>query len=153
MSKQQINLVSGIGALFAAGLIFWLTKAMPDASAGFPRLIAIGFAICGAILSVRALRSGELAVSSGSSAGDEHRPGTTIVLLLLWLTLLYAASWAGFVLPGAIFLALASWLLLGRPTDRRELGRIAAYAAGMTLGLWIVFVKLLHVDVPGVLGF
>lgn len=153
MTRQRINLLSGFLAIVAGASIFWLTSGMPSASAGFPRMIGIGFAICGAILMIRAVLSGELAAAPEPTVEATGQSGLTMTLLVLWLAMLYAASWFGFVIPGLVFLAVAAWMLLGRPVDRNELIRIAGFAIGMTFGLWLIFVKFLGVEAPGMFGF
>lgn len=151
MTKSRTDLFSGILAVVFAAVIFALTQTMPEGPASFPRLIAIGFTICGALLIFRDLRSTS---KYGVKAGQKPvKARLTLIIGTAWLLLLYFAGWFGFALPGALFLAFAFWTLLERPREPTELAKIAMAALAVTAVLIAVFVFVLGVQPRGPFGF
>lgn len=145
MNARQGDLVVGFVVLGLVAYIFAATAEMPTGPAGFPRLIAIGLLICGLILFVRAYLNKR---DSAPLFTDISWP-TICFVGGLWLLLIILAVHIGFLLPGAAFLGIVAWQLTGRPRSLPKLARILAFAIGVSIGLWLIFHKLLGVESPG----
>ena len=151
MTKSRTDLFSGIAAIVFAVILFALTRTMPEGPASFPRLIAIGFTICGALLIFRDLR-----MAAQDNADVDRKPVKTRLTLMIasaWLVLLYSAGWLGFALPGFLFLAFAFWTLMERPREPAELAKILLAAVAVTAVLVAVFVFVLGVQPRGPFRF
>jgi len=151
MANSRVDLFSGIAAILCAAVIFGLTRTMPEGPATFPRLIAIGFAICGALLIIRDVRAGAPATADTSRKPVNTR--LTVTIAVAWLILLYSAGWFGFALPGFLFLTFTIWTLMERPREPIELVRILTAAVAVTAILIAVFVFVLGVQPRGPFGF
>ena len=155
MSNEFRNSIDGFAAIIIAAAIAYGTSGMPEEPAGFPRLIAAGFGICGLVLVAKSLlrlsfaQSAEQNLKTDIDAPESRSGKLVLTIALMWLAMLLAASKFGFLLPGFIFLVISSWVLLGRPYKKSEITRCIAFAAMMTTILWVVFEWILNVEAPG----
>jgi hypothetical protein len=144
MNAQQGNIVAGLVALGLVTFVFVASEEMPDGPAGFPRLIAIGLLICSIILIGRAI----LSKKDSPILFTDIRWSTILLLAGVWIGVIFLVESLGFLIPGTFFVGLTAWFLLGRPTDGKTLARLVVFVIGVSLGLWVVFHKLLGVESP-----
>jgi putative tricarboxylic transport membrane protein len=143
--------------LFAAALLVHVQgfPTIPGQRVGpsaLPGALAVGLAICGAILFVRGLRA-----RAGAASPTEHgvrwvewptwfgAPRQVLgfgVLVAVNLLYLLAVQWLGFVLTGVIYLWALMAVLQVRPL------RALLIAVVMTLLIHYAFYKLLRVPLP-----
>lgn len=147
---RRVDLLTGVGLLLLAGLYyqqsFLIVRGFAAdrlGPAAFPRLLALLLAACAVALMVRAW--------SGRSAPAPPPPlrrgvlGAVVALLVAYGLFLPTL---GFLLATPALLGTVAWLLGLRPVST-----VATAAVGMTLALYAVFGRLLHVLLPlGPLG-
>ena len=112
-----------------------------------PRLLAFGFAVCGAILVVRGLRERAANASLAWAQWPEwwaaaRQRRAFAVLVAVNLLYLLAAQQLGFVIVGTIYLFALMWVLRVRPW------RAFVIAVLATLVIHFAFYKLLRVPLP-----
>lgn len=139
------DLISGILLLFLSGWLWFYTGAFPQLDDGypgpslFPRLIAIGFGLAGAVLCAGALKKGAsipLEADSGSIKPARMRLGAGLLLVIAYPWL---AQWLQFIPIMGSFLLIFALLL--RNTLKQAL-IMAALSAGL---MYLMFTKLLGV--------
>ena len=145
MRFERQGLTSGLFVLGAAIVVFIATWNMPAGPAGFPRLIAGVMGLCGLLLIARS-HNPNTANTTATGGMVWHLPA---IVGGLWLVLIAAIGWLGFLVPGVIFLAVVAWILLGRPGGARNYALIIAYAIGFAAALWGIFGRALGVESPG----
>lgn len=144
MNARHGNLVSGIAALGLVAFIFYFSDDMPSTAAAFPRFIAILLLIASLILIVRSVLDKR---RQATLFEDIHWP-TASILVGAWLVTIFVIERFGFVIPGAVFMALVTWILSGRPRDARMLAKIGAFVIGVLATYWIIFHLVLNVASP-----
>jgi len=144
VNARQGDIISGLFVVAFAGFILWESEKMPSGPAGFPQLIAIGLLIFGGTLLIRALLSKKDVVLIFQGI-DWKKLLTT---LGTWLVVVIFIAKVGFFALSGVFLAVMAWYLRGRPKDMRSLAEIAAFAIGMTAGLWVTFTIVLDREYP-----
>ena len=143
----------GAALLVFGGLLFLHAQgfpAIPGQSVGpgaMPKALAIGLAVCGAILFLRGLR----ARTAGHGAGWVELPdwfasppqllgfGVLVAVNLLYVL---GVDRLGFVITGWIYLAALMWVLRVKPWLAIVVGLV------MTLLIHYCFYKLLRVPLP-----
>jgi putative tricarboxylic transport membrane protein len=141
----------GAALLLLAALLGWYVQGFPSIPGqqvgpnALPRLLAVGFAVCGVMLVRRGLRQRTTAtpwvyLPAWWAAMPQRR--AFAVLIAVNLLYLLAAQRLGFVIVGVIYLFALMWSLRVRP--RRAL----LIAAVGTLAIHFVFYKLLKVPLP-----
>ncbi len=125
--------------------------AMPGQKVGpalFPGLLAVGLAVCGAILAVRGLRARAAAAPASKWltlpdwSRSPHHVLAFAVLVAVNLLYLLAVDRIGFVITGTVYLSALMWVLRVRPM------RIVPIALVLTLAIHFAFYKLLRVPLP-----
>jgi putative tricarboxylic transport membrane protein len=144
--------VWGALLLALAGALLWHVQGFPKIPGqrvgpnALPGALAVGLAVCGAILLVRGLR--ERAATRGRwaewPAWISSRPQVLALGVLIAVNLLYvlAAERLGFILTAVIYLAALMWALRVRPL------RALVIAVAVTLLIHYCFYKLLRVPLP-----
>jgi putative tricarboxylic transport membrane protein len=140
--------VAGVLLLALAAAVGWHVRGFPQmpgqkfGPALFPGVIAAGLAICGALLVVRGVRSGEALVRL--APWTRSPPLAANFLLVCGALAFYAAASdaLGFLPTGAALL-LALFLKLGVPAVRA-----LATAVIATLAIHFLFYKVLRVPLP-----
>ena len=146
--------VWGVLLLLLGGALFAHVQGFPSipgqryGPAMFPGLIAVGLAICGALLIFRGLRA---RLAGGSEAAwltapewarsPRHVAGF-VVLVAINLLYLGAVDKLGFVVTGTIYLAALMAVLKVKPA------RVLPLALLLTLAIHFCFYKLLRVPLP-----
>lgn len=152
MAIIKSDLTTGIITVVFGIAMGSLTLSMPEGPAGFPQLIAIGFVMSGSWLVIRYL----MARSRGHIALPSRVNGKGKQLLLgvlaLWYVLLLSVNVLGLLVPGLVFLVLATWLLLERPGDRKEWMKIIAFSVIFSGVMWLIFGQFLGLEEPGILS-
>ncbi|MFP6890992.1 MAG: tripartite tricarboxylate transporter TctB family protein [Nitrospinota bacterium] len=144
MNARQGDIISGLVALGLVAFIYIGSTNMPEGSAGFPRLIAIGLLVCSVLLVGRALLDKK---ASPQIFSDIH--WSTIRLVGgVWIVVIFFVEALGFLIPGVFFVGLVTWNLTGRPKDGKTMAKLTAFVVGNSIVLWIVFHKLLGVESP-----
>jgi len=144
MNARQGDIIVGVSSLALVVYLYIATNDMPEGPAGFPRLIALGFLVCGLILLARALLN---KTETKLIFADINWP-IICTLGACWMVVIWLVTSLGFLIPGSVFIAVMAWFLMGRPKETAEIARIGLFTVGMTVGLWIVFHKLLGVETP-----
>lgn len=147
---RRADLLIGLGLLAFAGAYY---RASFDIAVGFasdrlgptffPRLLAAALAACAVALVVRAARG-----RSDPGPLAPVRLGTLALVVALTLAYGLALRPLGYPLATVLFLAAAI-----RALGHRDLRTLAGTAVGVTVALYLVFARALHVLVPmGPLG-
>lgn len=133
----------GIALLLAAGVAAGIPAI--DAHAGYaglsprflPTIVAIGLALCGAML-----WRAPVALASEAPVSSAARTGTAWVIggLLAQMLLI---GWIGFVLAGTLLL-----VCVARGHGSRRPLRDAAVGLALTLPIWWLFSRLLGIGLP-----
>jgi putative tricarboxylic transport membrane protein len=150
--------VWGVLLLVFSGALFLHVQGFPKipgqqvGPSALPGALAIGLAICGAILVARGLRARSQAAAGGAIAARwvelpewfASRPQVLgfVVLIAINLFYLVAVQRLGFILTGVVYLTALMWVLRVRPL------RALLVAAVMTLLIHYCFYKLLRVPLP-----
>ena len=136
---------------FGAALLWHVQgfPAIPGQQVGpsaLPRAIAIGLAVCGALLVVRGLRERAAGAAGWFTLPDWFASAPQVrgfvVLVAVNLLYLFAVDRLGFVLVGAVYLSALMWVL------RVRLVHAVPIAVVMTLLIHACFYKLLKVPLP-----
>lgn len=97
----------------------------------------------------------EASVASPVASSKQHRrqsrPLWRIVgVVAAFTTVIAVWHWLGFLATSALFIGFTSYFL-GEPDSRslKNAGMSALWALGFTGAIWLVFVKLLNVPLPG----
>lgn len=142
---RRADLAIGIGLLVAAMIYFQQSFAITRGFASdrlgpafFPRLLAVVLGALALTLIVRAV-SGR----SDPSRPPAIRSGVLIGLIVLLVLYALALPSLGFILTTPLLVAGAIWLL-----GLRQWPRVAGTALSVTLVLYVVFVRMLHVLLP-----
>lgn len=148
----------GLLLLVFGGVLFVHVQGFPKipgqqvGPSALPGALAVGLAVCGAILLLRGLRAhfnGRPA--SGATArwvelpdwfGSAPQVRGFAVLVAVNLLYLFGAQRLGFVLTGVIYLTALMWVLRVPPL------RALLYGVVMTLAIHFAFYKLLKVPLP-----
>lgn len=143
----------GAALLVFAGALGWHVSGFPNIpgqSVGpyaLPGALAVGLAVCGAILLVRGLR--RRAATAGGAwmvlpvwFGSHRQVVGFAVLVGVNLLYLLAANRLGFIVVGTVYLTALMWVLRVPPLRAFGLGLI------LTLLIHAVFYKLLKVPLP-----
>jgi putative tricarboxylic transport membrane protein len=139
--------------LALAGVLLWHVQGFPNipgqqvGPAALPGAIAVGLAVCGAILFVSGIRARAAAVRPGWIEWPEwmaSRPQLVAFAALVGVNVFYllAVERLGFVLTGIVYLFVLMASLRVRP------GRALILAALLTLAVHYAFYKLLKVPLP-----
>ncbi len=110
-----------------------------------PGALAVGFAVCGAIMFVRGLRArttGQRLFELPHWFGSRPQVLGFAVLVAVNLLYLFAVDRLGFIVTGTIYLAALMWVL----RVRRAL--LVPIAFVLTLAIHYCFYKLLRVPLP-----
>jgi putative tricarboxylic transport membrane protein len=142
--------VWGVLLLVLAGALLWHVRgfpAIPGQQVGpsaLPRGLAIGLAVCGAILLVRDLRLRTPRPWVQWPEWFASRPHVTALAVLVAVNVLYLAvvDRLGFVVTGVVYLAALMLALRVRPL------RALVIAVLCTLAIHYAFYKLLKVPLP-----
>ncbi|MDA0656075.1 MAG: tripartite tricarboxylate transporter TctB family protein, partial [Proteobacteria bacterium] len=102
MNARQGDIAVGFFSLALVAYLYIATSDMPEGPAGFPRLIALGLLICGLILIARAL----LNKAQSKLIFSDIRWSVIFTVGLLWALVILLVSSLGFLIPGAVFMAL-----------------------------------------------
>ena len=144
MNARQGDIVVGVATLGLVALVFTASSEMPSGPAGFPRLIATALLVCAVFLVGRAL----LDKKQSPVLFTDISWRTICLVGGLWIAVIFVVEELGFLIPGAVFMGLVTWALTGRPKDPKALAKLAAFVAGASIVLWVVFHKLLGVESP-----
>ena len=114
-----------------------------------PGLIAVGLAVCGALLVWRGLRARSAGSAEGAAwasapewASSPRHVAGFVVLVAVNLLYLLAVDRLGFVVTGTIYLAALMAVLRVKPA------RVVPLALLLTLAIHFCFYKLLRVPLP-----
>lgn len=142
---RRADLIVGLGLLVFAGLYFSQSFSIVRGFASdrlgpafFPRLLALALAVMAVALLVRA--------ASGRSDPEpppRMKMGVFIAVLVLATAYVFLLPRVGFLFATPVLLGAVIWLL-----GLREWPGLIATAAGVTLALYVVFVRMLHVLLP-----
>lgn len=145
--------VWGAALLVFAAVLGWHVSGFPNISGqsvgpyALPGALAVGLAVCGAILLVRGLRRrvgapGTVWLTLPPWFAARRQVVGFAVLVAVNALYLLAADRLGFIVVGTIYLGALMWVLRVRPWVALVVGLV------MTLLIHAVFYKLLKVPLP-----
>jgi hypothetical protein len=145
---SNLNRISAAIVALVAAAAFAGTYFFDPVPPGLPGLGAVEFPrlLCVIIIGLAAL----LALQE-PGVPDEENVAPDRGALMIWgccLLFLPAMALVGLLGAGAIFLVAAGWIW-----GERRLPMLVAVSAGLTLCLWLVFVKVFRLTLPGGLLF
>jgi putative tricarboxylic transport membrane protein len=142
------NTSIGLGLIVFASAVLFYTRTFPTLEKGypgpslFPNVLAVLFIIAGITLVAQGVRSGERIIKFDTSGIT--RSGLINILLVLGAIVfyIYLSDFLGFQITSFILLfSLMKWL---RVSTRWGL----VMACGVTLGIYLLFAKMLLVPLP-----
>lgn len=142
------NTAIGIGLIVFAIAVLFYTRTFPTLEKGypgpslFPNVLAVLFIISGITLVVQGLRSGERILRFETSGIT--RSGLINILFALGAIIFYIflSDFLGFQITSFILLfGLMKWLRVSTPWS-------LVMACGVTLGIYVLFAKILLVALP-----
>jgi putative tricarboxylic transport membrane protein len=104
----------------------------------FPRMLALALAALALTLIIRAV-----AGRSDPSRPPAIRAGTLAIVLVVLVLYAFVLPYLGFLIATPLMLGAVIWFL-----GLRAWSSLAATAVGVTVVLWLVFARLLHVLLP-----
>ena len=146
--KSQVNRISATLVALVAALAFGGTFFFDPVPPGLPGLGAVEFPrlICVIVLGLAAL----LALQEpGPPDPDNVAPnGGALAIWSCCLLFVPVMALFGLLGAGALFLVAAGWIW-----GERRVPLLLAVAGGLTIALWLVFVKVFRLTLPGGLVF
>lgn len=150
---QSGLVVAAVGFLYLWGLRGITETTLSDevGPTGIPYLLGIGLALTGLLIAARGAlvaRKAQPAVLAAPAPADDDEeadaPAWRAMSFLGLGVLFIGAAWlAGYVAAGIVLLAATATFEGIRPS-----ARLAVLAVCGAVGFWIVFVKLLGIDLP-----
>jgi hypothetical protein len=151
------DIQSGLVVTAVALLYLWGLRGISETTlsdevgpTGIPYLLGLGLAATGLLIAARGAlmaRKAQPAVLAAPAADDDDEADApawrAMSFLGLGVVFIGAAWLAGYVAAGIVLLAATATFEGIRPS-----ARLAALAVGGAVGFWIIFVKLLGIDLP-----
>lgn len=144
LDKRDGDIVASIAICGLGAFIYWHASTLPSGAAGFPMGIAVALILCSLLLLIRSIRRPR----EGRQVAAGYRWSLLIVSLAMLAVVVAVLEKVGFFIPAAVFMAVLSWILAGRPVSASGIIRPLVYGAVGSVALWLIFVKVLSVAIP-----
>ncbi len=144
LGPRDRDILSGALVIIFSSLTFLQVGDLPKGAASFPKGIAIVLALSGLLLILRSFRM----PGTGEVEARSYSWSLFAITVPLWCASVWLIRPLDFFFVAPIFMAILSWMMSGAPRTAVGVLRAVTFGIAVSVGIWVIFVRVLGVSLP-----